>query len=943
MNPPAAGDTVLPAAVTERFAGHPLLDGLAGALDASRFLARALSLDEELAAWILAHPASRGYVEGALAGAVEAPLAAAMDSEALYVELRRQRRRSMCLVAWADLAGVYTLRDTLAALSELADTLIDAALATLYRELGERHGVPRGRDSGEAVPMVVLGLGKLGGRELNFSSDVDLIFCFTEGGETDGPRALSNEEFFLRLGRQLVRMLDEPSADGFVFRTDMRLRPNGGSGPLALSFGAMEHYYQAHGRDWERYAMIKARVVAGDRRCGAELLALLRPFVYRKYLDFSAFESIREMKTLINRELARKGRRNDIKLGPGGIREIEFVVQSHQLIRGGRERDLQTGSLYAAFDALVRLQVIEAEERDRLLDAYAFLRNTEHRLQMFDDQQTQQLPTDEAGRARLATAMGFADYAAFAAALSTHREQVQASFSRLFQTEETPADDELDGFADVWFATRSEQVCTAFLAEHGFADPGQALSLVRGVREGRVYQGFSRNGRERLDRMLPAALKEIARARAPDRSLVRFIQVIEGIGHRSAYFALLAENALALRQLVQLIGTSAWVARWIGQHPVILDELLDPIANTRLEPVEQIAAELHRRLQPMHGDMEAQMDGLREYKNGYFLRVAALAIAGALEPLAVRRGLSDLASAVIGEVVSVARASLSSKVRTSVEGIEEQLLFGVVGYGKFGGAELSYQSDLDLVFLFDAVPAVAAEMAPSLGYYHSRLAQRITHVLNTTTRAGVLYETDLRLRPSGHSGTMVSSVRAFADYQQQQAWTWEHQALVRSRMVDGPALLRERFEAIRARILCRRRDPLALGREVVDMRRRMSEANSRSSEQQFDLKLGEGGLVDIEFLAQYHVLARAADCPQVLAPRGTIEILGALAEAGIMEAGEAAMLQSACREYLALELELRLEERPALIDADASLNTRKDVIDAWRACFAALADQGGPG
>ena len=923
----------LPEEALERHAGHPLLDGATRALGLSRFLARSLAADDQLAEWILSHPASRAYGEGRLPTSIADALADANDADTLYRAIRRQRRRCMCLIAWADLSGAWSLADTLAALSEIADVLIDAALERVYADLCARYGTPVGRDSGEPVRLVVLGLGKLGGRELNFSSDVDLMFSYAEAGETDGAKPLTNEEFFVRLGRNLVRFLDEPSADGFVFRTDMRLRPNGASGPLALSFGAMEHYYQAHGRDWERYALIKARVVAGDAERGAELLGLLRPFVYRKYLDFSAFESIRSMKTLINRELARKGRRNDIKLGPGGIREIEFIVQSHQLIRGGREPALQTSSLYQAFEALVRLDVIEPCERDRLLDAYAFLRNTEHRLQMADDLQTQQLPRDADERARLADAMGFGDIPSFEAALESQRDVVQECFARLFQTDAEAADDGHGGFTDVWFATRSESVCESFLADQGFVDPRQALSLVRGLREGRVYQGFSRNGRERLDRMLPAALEEIAKTDSPDQGLVRFISVVEGIGHRSAYFALLAENHLALKQLIQLIGTSAWVARWIGRHPVILDELLDPIGNIKLASTGKIRAEVERRLERVAGDLEAQMDLLREYKNGYFLRVAALSIAGAIEPYAVRRGLSDLADALLAVVPVAAAATLSAKVRESVDTVQDALMFGVVGYGKLGGRELSYHSDLDLVFLFDAEPPVESALEPALGYYHSRLAQRVMHVLNTTTRAGVLYETDIRLRPSGRSGTMVSSVRAFADYQQQQAWTWEHQALVRSRMVSGPATLVERFEAVRTQALSRERDRDALKRDVADMRRRMSEANNRSTSTHFDIKLGEGGIVDVEFLAQFHVLAGAVAHPEILAPRGTVEILEALAGAGLMTADEASGLQSAYREYLALELELRLREQDVLITADEHEEPRAFVRACWRACF----------
>ena len=929
----AARAGLLPDSCRERFPDHPLLAKFDEAFAFSRFLARSVAVDGQLAEWVLAHPASRGFEPGQVADAALELLADAVDGESLYGALRVARRRSMALVAWADLAGAYRLEDTMAAVSELADALIGAALDCLYRELAGRHGTPIGSDSGEAVPMVVLGLGKLGGRELNFSSDVDLVFSFAEAGETNGESPISNEEFFVRLGRRLVKMLDEPSADGFVFRTDMRLRPNGASGPLALSFDAMEHYYQAHGRDWERYALIKARVVAGDPGRGAELLATLRPFIYRKYLDFSAFESIRDMKKLIDRELTRKGRRRDIKLGRGGIREIEFIVQSHQLIRGGREPALQTPGLHQAMDELVRLGVFDGAERDGLLAAYTFLRNTEHRLQMVDDAQTQRLPDDDAGRAALARAMGFADWAGFEADLSRHQSLVESHFSRLFQTETPPGGSELDGFSDVWFGTRDDAVCRRYLAEHGFADPEQALALVRGIRQGRVYQGFSRNGRERLDRMIAPALREIAGTRAPDQALVRFIRVIEGIGRRSAYFALLAENTLALKQLVQLIGASSWLAHWIGQHPVILDELLDPISNAAIMTPGRIRAELDRRLARARGDMEAQMDLLREYRNGYLLRVAALASAGGLDPMGVRRALSDLADGLLAEVVPVAAESLTARVRDQVAAIRDDLSFGVVGYGKLGGRELSYSSDLDLVFLYDCEPPPEAAMEPVIAYYMSRLVQRIMHVLNTATRAGILYETDIRLRPSGRSGTVVSPVHAFAEYQRQQAWTWEHLALVRARLVTGPEQLGERFEQIRREVLSAPREGEALRTDVASMRQRMSQANDRSTDAVFDLKLGAGGLVDIEFLVQYHVLACASRHPEVLEPRGTLEILDALLGAGVISTACRDELAAACREYLARELALKLEERDALIDAGECIEQRELVRARWIEVF----------
>ena len=914
--------------VIAQFPEHPFLKSDRPVLDYSRFLTRNLRLDSALGEWILGHDLSRGWSSGRIRDEVT-HVSCDIDSEAsLHRSLRDLRRRYMSLIAWADLCGVYAMPDSIAAVSELADSLIQMALEHLYPPHVERFGQPIGAHSGEVAKMVVLGLGKLGGGELNFSSDVDLIFCFSEPGESTGPKVLSNDEFFIRLGRRLIKVLDEPSADGFVFRIDMRLRPNGASGPLALSFDAMEHYYQTHGRDWERYAFIKARVVAGDPVSGSQLLDSLRPFVYRKYLDFSAFDSIREMKQLIDRELERKGRQDNIKLGRGGIREVEFIVQCHQLIRGGREPDLQTPKLKTALAGLRELEIISAEEQQRLYAAYVFLRDTEHRLQMYDDLQTQTLPGDEKQFELLAHSMGSATVDDFRAELGSHMDYVHDEFSRLFAVEGDGEEQGSNDFQDIWLEVVDADAAPGLLEAHGFTDPGHCFKLINGIRHGRVYQSFSRNGRDRLDRLVPASLERISATRNPDECLIRFITIIEGIGRRSAYFALLGENPLALRQLIDLIGASAWIANWISQHPVILDELLDPISNAVLTDVSQMRERIEKRLKRAGGDMELEMDLLREYKNSYLLRIAAMEIAEFIEPLEVRRGLSDLAEAILRVSAGVAESSLSPKIREQVAGIRSSLCFGIVAYGKMGSRELSYGSDLDLVFLFDADGNGANEASGN--YFFGRLVQRILHYLSTATRAGVLYETDIRLRPSGRSGTMVSSLKAFADYQSRQAWTWEHQALVRARMISDSSALIESFEAIRSVILCQPRAAQEVRAEVRDMRKRMSEANCKSSETEFDLKLGDGGLVDIEFLVQYLVLAHAASVPDVVQPRTTADQLMCLAEQGILEPAEAEGLVAVYHAYLARELSLKLQEREALIPASDMREQRELVHEVWQ-------------
>ncbi|MDE2138856.1 MAG: bifunctional [glutamate--ammonia ligase]-adenylyl-L-tyrosine phosphorylase/[glutamate--ammonia-ligase] adenylyltransferase, partial [Gammaproteobacteria bacterium] len=482
--------------------------------------------------------------------------------------------------------------------------------------------------SGLPQSLVVLGLGKLGGGELNFSSDIDLIFAFPEDGETRGGQTLSNHEFFIRLGQSLVNALNENTGDGFVFRVDMRLRPNGASGPLALSFDAMEHYYQTHGREWERYALIKARAVAGDVRAGEALLKTLRPFVYRKYLDYGAIESIRTMKGMIEREMARKGMHGNIKLGRGGIREIEFIAQTQQLIRGGREPQLQDRRLLGVLPRLVAAGSLSAAAGTELAQAYVFLRNVEHRLQMEADRQTQSLPADAAAQARLAWASGFADLKTFADELERQRARVHRHFEQLFHTEAAPAgEQEADGLAQVWQATADAATAEKILRDSGYAQPEEALNLVSALRAGPMYTAYSTGARARMDRVMPLVLKAAGRSEDSLTTLQRLVHLLEAVGRRTVYFALMSENPQVLTQLVRLGGASPWIANWIAQHPILLDELLDPTLYELPTP-EALQDELRQRLVHIpEEDLELQMEVLREFRHGHVLRVAAADLA----------------------------------------------------------------------------------------------------------------------------------------------------------------------------------------------------------------------------------------------------------------------------------------------------------------------------
>jgi len=768
--------------------------------------------------------------------------------------LRLFRQRELVRIAWRDLNGAADLKETLAMLSELADACISLALAKLSKWQQLALGAPIGESSGQPSQMVVLALGKLGGGELNFSSDIDLIFSYNENGETDTQNPLSNHEYFTRLGQKLIQTLSNLTADGFVFRVDMRLRPNGDSGPLALSFDAMEHYYIVHGRGWERYALIKARPVGGEAAAGDELLSILRPFVYRKYLDYGAFESIRSMKSMIDREQKRKGVVDNIKLGRGGIREIEFIAQSYQLVLGGREPSLQTPKLETAMTQLSVLQKLPEQTNRELLGAYEFLRNVEHRLQMVADQQSHTLPTDQVAQQRLAFSMGYSSWGEFQIQIDAVRSRVQHHFMHIVVTPggetEGTAVDELN---DYWLATSDDDSSAAVFQNLGYQSFADADRLLKQFRQGRLYRSLSSFGRDHLDRLMPLLIESAAETNNPNNTLSSLIRLIELIGRRAAYLALLVENPLARTQVVKLCASSPHFTNWLGQHPVLLDEFLDPINEYQVNSTAKLNREIENKLAVIdEDDIESQMDTLRKFRHGQELRVAAAHIAGLIESKEVALQLCRIAESVLEQTLNNALVGLTKKYGSPACCSEKSTWrpgFGVVAYGKLGSGELGYGSDLDLIFIYEACDGQnqgatdGSEKSISNEYFFSRLTQRIVSLISTRTATGILYEVDTRLRPSGHSGTLVTSLQAFLDYQLKQAWTWEHQALVRARVAVGDSSISTQFEQIRSQILSLKRDQAKLADDILSMRARIIEEKSKSTDQQFDLKIDSGGIV----------------------------------------------------------------------------------------------------
>ncbi|MDX1442564.1 MAG: bifunctional [glutamate--ammonia ligase]-adenylyl-L-tyrosine phosphorylase/[glutamate--ammonia-ligase] adenylyltransferase [Gammaproteobacteria bacterium] len=866
---------------------------------------------------------------------LDTELAEVSDIASLQRSLRRHRQSGMLRIAWRDVAGLATLEQTLRDTSELADMLIDAALQWLHRDLKQNHGEARDAE-GNALGLVVLGMGKLGGRELNFSSDIDLVFSFAAQGESDGERPLSNEQYFSRLGQRLIRVLDDMTADGFVYRVDMRLRPFGDGGPLVQSFDGMEAYYQQHGREWERYAFIKARPVAGDMAAGDELLDMLRPFVYRRYLDFSVFEALRDMKASINRDVQRRDRQHHVKLGPGGIREAEFIVQLFQLVRGGREPALRSREFLTALHAARDLDCLADRDTEQLEAAYRFLRLLENRLQMVDDQQTHDVPDDEESLFPIAWSMGFDSSSALVDHWHEHRNRVSRIFDQAFlgpaekgasQHPLDPAWDDIDGAEEL-------------LLQAGFKDVPLLQREMKQLAARMEKQPPGAQGHRRVNALVPRLLAAAARQEdAPEEAAVRMLDLVDAVLGRTTYLALLAEHPEALSRLAQLFAASKHIAGLVTRHPILLDELLDPRLFEQQPDEQLLDEELEAALaRTDEDDLEAVMDALREFQQVSQMRIAAADISGSLPLMRVSDLLTHLAERVIQSTLDLASAHLLQRHgRPMVEenGESREARFLVVAYGKLGGLELGYGSDLDLVFMHDSPSEGAVtdgDRSVENSVYFLRLTQRLIHLLSTPTTAGTLYEVDTRLRPSGKGGLLVTSLDAFAKYQREQAWTWEHQALLRARAVAGDQDLAEGFRDIRREVLTRDRDPVTLRSDVRDMRERMRR-EQEDREGEFHLKGGRGGITDIEFLTQYWVLREAPAIPQLLDVPDTIRFLERLAESGRLPKDRVATLIDAYRQLRGEVHACALQGRPAVISDDRLEATRFQVRSVWEMEF----------
>ncbi|WP_285376417.1 bifunctional [glutamate--ammonia ligase]-adenylyl-L-tyrosine phosphorylase/[glutamate--ammonia-ligase] adenylyltransferase [Pseudomonas sp. lyk4-TYG-107] len=895
----------------------------------------------------------RPFAPGELCAQIAAAVNTAQSEDELGRVLRRQRARHQVRIIWRDLNRQADLVQTCRDLSDMADATIDQAYQWLYSRHCQQFGTPTGRRSGLPQQMVILGMGKLGAVELNLSSDIDLIFAYPEGGETVGvKRALDNQEFFIRLGQRLIKALDPMTVDGFVFRVDMRLRPYGSSGALVLSFNALEQYYQDQGRDWERYAMIKARVVAGDQAAGAQLLDMLRPFVYRRYLDFSAIEALRTMKQLIQQEVRRKGMADNIKLGSGGIREVEFIAQAFQLIHGGRDLSLQQRPLLKVLSTLEGQGYLPPAVISELREGYEFLRYTEHAIQAIADRQTQMLPDGAQDQARIAFMLGFADWQAFHEKLMFWRGRVAWHFAQVIADpdEEEGADCEVvvgGEWLPLWEEAQDEEAACRQLEEGGFADATKALKALASLRGSPQLRAMQRLGRERLDAFIPRLLAQAVEHDNPDLVLERVLPLVEAVARRSAYLVLLTENPGALRRLLTLCAASPWIAEQITRFPLLLDELLNEGRLFKPPLAPELAAELRERLTRIpEDDLEQQMEALRHFKLAHRLRVAASEIAGSLPLMKVSDYLTWLAEAILEQVLALAWRQTVAKYGTPLrtDGTLCDPGFIIVGYGKVGGLELGHGSDLDLVFIHDGDPQAETDGPKPIdgAQFFTRLGQRIIHLLTAQTNSGQLYEVDMRLRPSGASGLLVSSLGAFERYQENEAWTWEHQALVRARVLVGSQDVGQAFEKVRAQVLGKARDLAKLQQEVSEMRAKMRDnlgskstaagtaANAFEATAPFDLKQDAGGIVDIEFMVQYAALAWSHSHPPLLRWTDNIRILEELEHEGLMPAEDASLLREAYKAYRSAAHRQALQKDAGVIAGDQFVEERRQVLRIWK-------------
>ncbi|MCX8660817.1 bifunctional [glutamate--ammonia ligase]-adenylyl-L-tyrosine phosphorylase/[glutamate--ammonia-ligase] adenylyltransferase [Gilliamella sp. B2772] len=862
-------------------------------------------------------------------------LASTFDELALMKVLRLFRRYILVRLEWLQLTQTSSDEQILLQLTELAEVIIVTARDWLYDLSCKEWGTPCNMQ-GEAQPLLILGMGKLGGGELNFSSDIDLIFTYPEHGQTQGGRReLDNAVFFTRLGQRLIKALDQITEDGFVYRVDMRLRPLGDGGPLVLSFSAMEDYYQEQGRDWERYAMVKAKIL-GDQQdlYTKELYQMLKPFVYRRYIDFSVLQSLRNMKGMIEREVRRRGLTNNIKLGAGGIREIEFIVQVFQLIRGGRVIGLQTRSLLTALQVIEQESLLNANEVDALRENYFFLRRCENLLQAIHDEQTQTLPEDELDQIRIAIGMNFRSWNEFVSELTKRMQFTRQIFNQLIGDESTESTQNTnnDHYNDLWVPDLQLSDVTSVLLNYSPDDAKQLYQMLCQFRDDISKRTIGVRGREILDQLMPKLLELICNDKHALIILSRILPLLVNIVSRTTYLELLLEYPTALKQLIRLCSASPMISEQLAHYPILLDELIDIHSLYQTVAPNEYKSELYQYLLRIQvDDEEQQLEALRQFKQMQLLHIAAADVEHVLNTMKVSDHLTYVAESLLDFVVQMAWNQMIARYGKPAHLTDNQKGLVIIAYGKLGGWELGYGSDLDLVFLHDCpVDSITdGDKQIDSRQFYLRLVQRIIHLFNVRTSFGILYEVDVRLRPQGDAGLLACSLSAFYDYQMNEAWTWEHQALVRARAVYGEIELIKRFNEIRHTVLCKNREGRELKTEVREMREKMRAHLGTTAPHQFNLKIDAGGIGDIEFLSQYLVLNYAHQYPKMTKWSDNVRILELAANYQIMDNLEAQQLTKAYIDMRNEIHQLSLQLLPSIVD-DSCFKSEKEIVNqSW--------------
>jgi len=871
----------------------------------------------------------------------------------LMSALRVLRQQEMLRITWRDLNALADMKTILQELTDFAEAMVAVVLQHLEQQQAEVFGMPVDAN-GDAQPLLVFAMGKMGGGELNFSSDIDLIFSFAENGETSGPRRKSFYEFYLAVIRKLVKVLNDVTAEGFVYRVDTRLRPFGESGPMAMSFSGIEQYYQSQGRDWERYAMIKAKVITGRESDRQYLLSMLTPFIYRRYLDFSMLDSIREMKAMINAQMKRKGMVNNVKLGKGGIREIEFIGQTLQLIRGGSEPELRARSIINVLTLLAEKNYLQSSEVEQLIAAYWFLRKVENRLQMVNDKQTHTLPDDELPQQRLCLAMGMQSWSELIANLAIHQAAVDRVFQHLISPIDETQEIKISPFALFWQETASDEKSDddlkQYLLDLGYSPVEAIKSLLVQLHASPQVKHLAGDSSRLMAQLMESLVEKIADYPAQASLLDRVTRIIKALAGRKVYLSMLHEYPTIQLQMLTLCDTSDWFAERLVKHPILLDSLLTSAETFRTQHDDQddikqlLALELAKieaSGEAMDEDVEQIMDRMRQLKRKTVFSVAMLDVFYDEPVELVSDQLTELANALLEKIIDLCWQAMVRKhgePSCLIDGKIFKPAISIVAYGKMGGNELGYGSDLDIIFLHNSVGEKqitvgrdgCGEKVIDNQLFFARVAQRVIHFLNTRSYAGILYEADTRLRPNGQSGLMVSSISAFETYQQEKAWTWEHQALIRARVVtdncQGSSPIAQEFDRIRHSILTQHRDSKKLLQEVVEMREKMRQHLANKSKN-FDIKQDAGGLVDIEFMTQAGVLLHAEQRTDCIKHTATLELINELNTVGWYQDEEAKQIADAYRYFRKLKNWQKLQCEAD--DSEVVMHCDK-VIAIWR-------------